>query len=130
MVPIVTRSHDGATEFAAAVVAIPILGDTQPDANCIIGSTSIAAIVGMQMDNTVRARAANRALQFAQAAARTQRQLIEPHDRAGALSAAIEALSECDALIGATAAELIDGDRRIVKTFGDVDGPLDLGPRP
>jgi signal transduction histidine kinase len=123
-VPIVSRG-DGEEEFAAAVIAIPLAGDELPDANCKIGTTAIAAVVGMQMDNTVRSRAASRALQFAHAAARTQRELIEPHDRATALATAVDALAECEALIGATATELIDGTEREVTSFGDLDGPLD-----
>jgi signal transduction histidine kinase len=84
----------------------------------------------MQMENAVRARAAARALQFAQAAARTQRVLVEPHDRASALSAAIDALADCDTLLGARASELIDGGARVVKEFGDLDAPLNAESEP
>ncbi len=124
-VPIVTRGGEKNEEFAAAVVAVPLAGDELPDANCRIGTTAIAAVVGMQMDNTVRSRAANRALQFAHAAARTQRELIEPHDRATALSTAVDALAACDALIGVTAYELLDEVEREVRSIGDLNGPLD-----
>lgn len=124
-IPIPARGSHESEQIAGAMIAIPLVADSTPDPNTLIGSATIAAVVGMQMENAVRARAAARALQFAQAAARTQRVLVEPRDRASALTEAVEALSDCDALLGARAIELIDRDERVVKEFGDIDAPLD-----
>lgn len=124
-VPIITRDRDRKSdEFAAAMLAVPLLADATPDINCHIAVTGTAGVVAMQLENSVRARAAERALQFAQAASRTQRALVEPCDRARALEVAIDRLSECNALVGGEAYELIDEDRRSVRSFGDLDAPL------
>ncbi|MBJ7355162.1 MAG: hypothetical protein JHC98_10070 [Thermoleophilaceae bacterium] len=124
-IPIPARGEREGEQIAGAMVAVPLAADMTPDANTLIGSATIAAIVGMQMENAVRARAAARALQFAQAAARTQRSLVEPRDRASALCEAIDALGDCDALLGARAVEIVDGEERMVKEFGNIDAPLD-----
>ncbi|MGH2959886.1 MAG: hypothetical protein ACRDKE_09790, partial [Solirubrobacterales bacterium] len=120
-IPVATRGSRDGKQVAGAMIAVPLSGDSTPDHNTLIGATSTAAVVGMQMDNAVRARTAARALQFAQAAARTQRALVEPLDRASALSEAIDALKECDTLVGAKAVELIDDQERLVKEFGDLN---------
>lgn len=122
-IPVATRGLREGEQIAGAMIAVPLSADSTPDRNTLIGATTTAAVIGMQMDNAVRARTAARALQFAQAAARTQRQLVEPRDRARALTEAINALSECDALVGAKAVELIDDQERVVKEFGDLDAP-------
>jgi signal transduction histidine kinase len=122
--PIVAHAASG-DGIVGGMIAVPLLGDSEPDPNCLIAVATIAGVVGMQMDNSVRSSAAARSLQFAQAAARTQRLLVEPHDRASALGIAIDALAECDALVGARASELNEGQEREVKTFGDIDAPLD-----
>lgn len=122
-IPVATRGLSEGEQIAGAMIAVPLGGDSTPDRNTLIGAATTAAVIGMQMDNAVRARTAARALQFAQAAARTQRLLVEPRDRASALSEAIDALSQCDALVGATAVELIDDHERVVKEFGDIDAP-------
>lgn len=123
-VPVIGRGREDHKEFAGAMLAVPLSADAKPDVNSRIAVTGTAGVVAMQLENTVRSRAAERALQFAQAASRTQRQLVEPLDRARALEIAIERLSECAALVGGEAVELIDGGRRVVSSFGDLEAPL------
>jgi signal transduction histidine kinase len=123
--PILAHSESEPGGVVGGMIAVPLLGDSEPDPNCMIAVATIAGVVGMQMDNSVRTSAAARSLQFAQAAARTQRLLVEPHDRASALAVAIDSLAECDALIGARATEINEEQEREVKTFGDIDAPLD-----
>lgn len=127
-IPVATRGLSEGEQIAGAMIAVPLGADSTPDRNTLIGAATTAAVIGMQMDNAVRARTAARALQFAQAAARTQRALVEPCDRASALSEAIDALSQCDALVGARAVELIDDHERVVKDFGDLDAPPESAP--
>lgn len=123
-VPVITRDREGGGEYAGAMLAVPLLADVTPDVNCLIAVTGTAGVVSMQLENSMRARAAERALQFAQAASRTQRALVEPSDRARALEVAIDRLAECSALVGGQAYELVDGGRRQVQSFGDLDAPL------
>lgn len=115
--PVVARSEDG--ETAGAMIAVPLAGEQAPDANCVIGAATAAGIVAMQMENTVRARAAHRSLQFAQAASRTQHRLIDPTDLPAALRTAVEFLSTCDSLVWGSASEVVDGETHEVASFGD-----------
>lgn len=123
-VPVIGRDRADGKEFAGAMLAVPLIADVQPDINSHIAVTGTAGVVAMQLENSVRSRAAERALQFAQAASRTQRALVEPCDRARALEIAVNRLSECEALVGGEAAELVDGGRRVIQSFGDLDAPV------
>lgn len=110
---------------AIGVIAVPILPGAELDDAARSVATTIGVTTVMHMDHTVRVRHASRSLQYAQAAARAQRRLVEPTDLGRALFIAIEALEGCEDLIGGRAT-LIEDEKRIeVATFGDLDAPID-----
>jgi signal transduction histidine kinase len=107
---------------AVGVVAIPILPGA--DLNDIYRSVTltIATSTVMHMDRVARISEASRSSQYALAAARAQLRLTEPIERGGALKIAIDALSNCDDLVGGAALEATDGgEPRIVSRFGEVE---------
>lgn len=110
---------------AIGVIAVPILPGAHLDDAARSVATTIGVTTVMHMDHTVRVKHASRSLQYAQAAARTQRRLVEPTDLSRALFIAIEALEGCEDLIGGKATLLNEGERIEVATFGDVDAPID-----
>jgi signal transduction histidine kinase len=116
--PVVGHTEDG-TEIAGAMIAVPIRADVEPDDNLLVGAIVGAGIVGVQMENSTRARAAHRSLQFAQAASSTQRALVEPQDLARSLEMAMRHLETCDVLVGGAATiEAEDGVIEVAR-FGD-----------
>lgn len=89
---------------------------------------AICAIVVAHVEYNAQIRASERSLQFAQAAARAQRRLVEPVALETALEIAIDALSECEDLLGGAAVEL-SGSRQVA-TFGDVESGADESDEP
>lgn len=110
---------------AIGVIAVPILPGADLDDAARSVATTIGVTTAMHMDHILRVKHASRSLQYAQAAARAQRRLVEPTDLSRALFIAIEALEGCEDLIGGTAALVTDGKRVEVATFGDLDAPVD-----
>lgn len=86
---------------------------------------TVATTTAMHMDHELRVRHVGRSLQYAEAASRAQRRLVEPTERATALKIAIDALEACSDVVGASAIELIDGQERPVASFGDLDALSD-----
>lgn len=123
-VPIGRRSADG-ERHSVGFFAVPLLPDVEPDEALFTLVETTAAIAEVQMENALRSRTATRALQFAQAASQTQRQLADPTDRATALQVAVDALFACDDVIGCVGYEIIDGEDRVAASSGDLDAPLE-----
>ncbi len=115
--PIVGHDEDGQS-VAGAMIAVPLLADVEPDDNALVGVATGAGILGVQLENSMRARAAKRSLQFAQAASRTQRDLIEPRERRAALRHAMTHLQACDALSYGRAVEHHENGEVEVESFG------------
>jgi signal transduction histidine kinase len=116
--PVIGHSEKGG-DVAGAMIAIPIRADVELDDNLLAGAVAGAGIVGVQMENATGARAAKRALQFAQAASNTQRALIQPVDVEPALEIAIQHLAACDVLLGGVAELALEEGTREVGRFGD-----------
>lgn len=110
---------------AIGLIAVPVLSDIDLDEAVASIATTIGVTTMRQMDHTARVVHASRSLQYAQAAARAQRRLVEPTDLNRALWIAVEALESCEDLVGGTARLLKDGAREEVASFGDVDAPVD-----
>lgn len=116
-VPVI--GHDEADRpVAGGLIAIPLLEGAALDDNVLVGVATGGGILGVQLENAMRARAARRSLQFTQAASATQRTLSEPTDRAEALAAAMNNLAGCDALTWGAAYEVVDGQERELAHFG------------
>jgi signal transduction histidine kinase len=115
--PVIARVDD--EEAAGAMIAVPLSGGAPPDDPCVIGAATSAGIVAMQLENSVRANAARRALEFARAAALVQQRLVEPMDRTSALRIATDLLAVCSSLECGCACEIEDGERREVAGFGE-----------
>lgn len=116
--PVIGHDPSGQT-IAGAVIAIPLKGDVTPDDNAMVGIATGGGILGVQLENSMRARAARRSLQLAQAASRTQRSLVEPTDRGIAVEVAMKNLAECEMLAWGVASEVIAGESVETHTFGD-----------
>lgn len=116
--PVLGHDEHG-SDVAGAMIAVPILADVAIDDNVLTGALTGATIVGVQMENSVRARAARRSLQFAQAASRTQRSLVDPTDRRPALVHAMRNLAACDALEWGLAVEHVAEGTVDVMEFGE-----------
>ncbi len=116
--PVIGHDPSGQT-IAGAVIAIPLKGDVTPDDNAMVGIATGGGILGVQLENSMRARAARRSLQLAQAASRTQRSLVEPTDRGIAMEVAMKNLAECEMLAWGVASEVIAGESVETHTFGD-----------
>ncbi len=116
--PVIGHDPAGRT-IAGAVIAIPLKGDVTPDDNAMVGVATGGGILGVQLENSMRARAARRSLQLAQAASRTQRSLVEPTDRGIALDIAMKNLAECEMLAWGVATEANAGESVETHTFGD-----------
>ncbi|MFT4048900.1 MAG: sensor histidine kinase [Solirubrobacterales bacterium] len=122
--------HDGeGKDVAGGLIAIPLQADSEIDDNVMIGASAGAGIVAVQMENSVRARAARRSLQFAQAASNTQRKLVEPTDRREAILHAMNNLASCDALTWGSATEFVDGEPVEVIEFGERPAEIDADDR-
>lgn len=121
--PILGHNADG-DDVAGALIAIPLKADADVDDNVMTGASAGAGIVAVQMENSVRARAARRSLQFAQAASNTQRRLVEPTDRRPAIVHAMNFLAGCDALSWGRAVEFVDGEHVEVMEFGELPDPI------
>jgi signal transduction histidine kinase len=106
---------------AMGVVAIPILPGAELTETYKSVTLTIATSTVMHLDRVSRITEASRSSQYALAAARAQLRLTEPIERGGALSIAMEALSNCDDLVGGVAFELTDGEPRVVAAFGEID---------
>lgn len=121
--PVVGHDESG-VDVVGAMMAIPLIADADPDDNILVGAVTGAGIVGVQMENSMRARAARRALQFAHAASSTQRMLVEPTALKRAMSIAIDHLSRCDALEWGSATLIEDGNEIELAKFGDPEGTV------
>lgn len=121
--------HDEAGEQSVgAMIAVPLVADAQPDDNVLVGAMTGAGIVGVQMENSMRARAASRSLQFAQAASRTQLALVDPTDLVPALREAIAELANCEELRWGLAQVQVGDAERVVAEFGErASGEVDGG---
>lgn len=116
--PVIGHDSDGEARVGA-VIAVPLVADARPDDNVMVGAMTGAGIVGVQMENSMRARAASRSLQFAQAASRTQLALVDPTDLIAALKEAISELANCDELLWGFASVPVGDGERVVAEFGD-----------
>jgi signal transduction histidine kinase len=103
------------------VIAIPALPGIALDERLSTVALTISTSVAMHMDRVLRIVEASRRGQYAQAAARAQLHLNEPAERADALKIAIDALSDCDDLVGGIAFEVIEGSPSVVTSFGLID---------
>lgn len=103
------------------LVAVPLAHG--PEGFAEIESMSIAITISMvaHVEYNARIRASERSLQFAQAAARAQRQLVDPVALVTALVIVIDALSGCEDLIAGAAFDLSGDERRTVASFGDFE---------
>lgn len=107
------------------LIAVPLNPDAQLDDITISVATTIGVSTVMHIDHSERIRSASRSLQYAQAAARAQRKLVEPTDLNRALVIAIEALEVCEDLVGGKATMNTDTGVVEVASFGDVDAVVD-----
>lgn len=121
-------SRDTSEPHTVGMFAVPLMPDAHPDEYAFSALRAMATIIAVNMENSVRALSASRSMQYAQAAARIQRQLVEPTDRARALEIAVEALRSCDDVKAVRAVMLIDGSRQEVAGFGDLTIPTDAAP--
>ncbi len=115
-------SHDD-SGHPVGLFAVPLLPDAHPDEYSFAALRAMATIIAVNMDKTVRANAAARAIDFAQAATRIQRRLVEPTERGAALTVAVEALSACTDVIGVRAVEFIEDTEHEIAASGATDLP-------
>lgn len=116
--PIIGHDEEG-NSVAGAMIAIPLIADAEPDDNALVGAATGAGILGVQLENSMRARAARRSLQFAQAASRTQRDLVEPTELSDALHTALKYLQSCEAICFGRATRFDDQSETVIDTFGE-----------
>lgn len=111
----------GGDEGAFGLFALPLHDGPETFDEIESMSVAIAVAVVAHVEYNARIRASERSLQFAQAAARAQRRLVEPVALLTGLEIAMESLSECEDLIGGEAIDLSGENPHRAASFGDVE---------
>lgn len=117
ILPVIGYGEDG-TACAGAVIAVPLNRGLDPPRSVVISAANVAGIIGIQMSNASRVRAAQRSHEFAAASADAQRRLVAPTDARAALEVAIECLSSCEVLAAGSALMTEQGEENTVARFG------------
>lgn len=103
------------------VCAIESKKRSEPTAGAQAVAMAIALSSTMHIDRVLQIAESTAGEQYARAAARVQRSLTRPHELRQAMVVALDALNDCNDVLGTAAIDFEDGEARLIATAGEID---------
>lgn len=119
--PVPGQREDG-VEVPAAVIAVPLAADIELGEYLRRRLMTAARLIGMEMENSTRGRAGQRALQLARLTTRVQQALVVPTDLVTALKVALNQYETFDDIVAGSAHLVDDGVEKEIARFGNHSG--------